>query len=61
MDSEDTNRTEVVDAYRLGTLNGEEAINKLLLIDPSLPKPILKLLLEAVERENVIKLEDMEI
>ena len=61
MDSEDTNRTEVVGAYRLGTLNREEAINELLLIDPSLPKPILELLLEAVERENVIKLEDMEI
>tara|TARA_B110000208_G_C11762058_1_gene427296 strand:- start:1763 stop:1948 length:186 start_codon:yes stop_codon:yes gene_type:complete len=61
MDPEDTNRTEVVGAYRLGTLNQEEAINELLLIDPSLPKPILELLLEAVERENVIKLEDMEI
>ncbi len=61
MDSEDTNRTEVVDADKLGTLNGQEAINKLLLIDPSLPKPILELLLEAAERENVIKLKDMEI
>ena len=61
MDPEDTNRTEVVGAYRLGTLNREEAINELLLIDPSLPKPILELLLEAAERENVIKLKDMEI
>ena len=61
MDPEDTNRTDVVGAYRLGTLNREEAINELLLIDPSLPKPILELLLKAVQRENVIKLKDMEI
>ena len=61
MDPEDTNRTEVVGAYRLGTLNREEAIKELLVIDPNLPKPILELLLEAVERGNVIKLENMEI
>ena len=61
MGPEDINRTEVVGAYRLGTLNREEAIKKLLVIDPNLPKPILELLLEAVERENVIKLENMEI
>ncbi|MDE0761076.1 MAG: hypothetical protein OSB27_05755 [Planktomarina sp.] len=40
MDPEDTNRTEVVGADRLGALNREEAINELLLIDPSLPKPL---------------------
>ena len=61
MDPEDTKRIEVVGAYRLGTLNREEAIKELLVIDPSLPKPILELLLEAVERENLIKLENMEI
>ena len=37
---EDTNRTEVVGADRLGALNREEAINELLLIDLSLPKPL---------------------
>ena len=40
MDPEDTNRTEVVGADRLGALYREEAINELLLIDPSLPKPL---------------------
>ena len=58
MDPEDANRTEVVSADRLGALNREEAINELLLIDPSLPKPLLELLLEAVQRENVIKLKE---
>ena len=53
----DSNRTTIVGAYRVGILNREEAINELLLIDPNVPVPILEILLAAVERENIIKIE----
>jgi len=57
----DSNRTTIVGAYRVGILNREEAINELLLIDPNVPVPILEILLTAVERENIIKIENVEI
>ena len=53
----DSNRTTIVGAYRVGIFNREEAINELLLIDPNVPVPILAILLTAVERENIIKIE----
>ena len=53
----DSNRTTIVGAYRVGIFNREEAINELLLIDPNVPVPILEILLTAVERENIIKIE----
>ena len=57
----DSNRTIIVGAYRVGILNREEAINELLLIDPNVPVPILEILLTAVERENIIKIKNVEI
>jgi|OM-RGC.v1.036372876 hypothetical protein len=57
----DSNRTTIVGAYRVGILNREEAINELLLIDPNVPVPILEILLTAVERENIIKIKNVEI
>jgi len=57
----DSNRTTIVGAYRVGILNREEAINELLLIDPNVPVPILEILLAAVERENIIKIKNVEI
>ena len=53
----DSNRTTIVGAYRVGIFNREEAINELLLIDPNVPVPILAILLTAIERENIIKIE----
>jgi len=57
----DSNRTTIVGAYRVGIRNREEAINELLLIDPNVPVPILEILLTAVERENIIKIKNVEI
>ena len=57
----DSNRTTVVGAHRVGIFNRAEAINELLLIDPNVPGPILETLLTAVERENIIKIKNVEI
>ena len=57
----DSNRTTIVGAYRVGILNREEAIKELMLIDPNVPVPILETLLTAVERENIIKIKNVEI
>ena len=44
----------VIRAYKIGRLNREEAIHHLRRLEPNLMAPVLEILLNAVNRQNVV-------
>jgi len=51
----------VIRAYKIGRLNREEAIHHLRRLEPNLMAPVLEILLNAVSRHNVVKLNNRKI
>ena len=56
----DTQRN-VIRAYKIGRLNREEAIHELRRLEPNLMAPVLEILLQAVNRQNVVELKNRKV
>ncbi len=49
------NQKDVINAYKIGRLNRNEAVQQLRQLEPNLLEPVLEILLSAVNRQNIFE------
>lgn len=56
----DVEKQKVIRAYKNGKINRDEAVDKLIFLEPQLLRPIAEILLLSVTRQNVFELKQKE-
>ncbi len=56
----DVEKQKVIRAYKNGQINRDEAVDKLIFLEPQLLRPIAEILLLSVTRQNVFELKQKE-